>query len=249
MENDKQDERGILLRIISNPDIQKGFVFFALALILAFSAVITTVEEDVDSDTFSPEDHGLVTNINYPRMREIDEATLEIRSDEELESEATIRILDSDYEPIFLPEEWTTSDRESMDLSEVENISLDLTLLDEDPRHFSFNVTEGSLTYTYTVSYPRKPYGLLSLPAALFTLIGMVYAFKGKGAILGEIKRRQMEKETEKMREKKEEEKDEDKEISEDVIYEGTGSSKKGQEAEHINFMGVPDDSEEEKEG
>ncbi len=252
MQDNKEDEKGILIRILSNPDIQKGFAFFGLALILAFSAVVTTVEEDVDRDTIGPDDNGLVINIHYPRLREIDNASLEMKGDDDDESKATIKILNSTYDPISLPQEWTTGDSQSMNLTEVENKSLDLRLLEDTPRHFSFNVTEGNLTYTYTVSYPSKPYAILSLPAALLTLIGMVYAFKGKGVILGEIKRRQAEKEARKKKEergkeKEEEDVEEESETSKDVIYEGTGAEKGGGEADHLDFMGVTDDSKDEE--
>ncbi|MFP3871652.1 MAG: hypothetical protein ACOCTR_02395 [Candidatus Natronoplasma sp.] len=247
MKKEEKGERGLIVRILSNPDIQKGLVFFAVALILAFSAVITTVEEDVDKGTIGSDEIGLVTNINYPRFMELDNATLRLEGDEEVRTEATIRILNSNYENITLPEGWTSGRRTIMDLSEVENKTLDMTSLKERPRHISFNVTQGNLTYTYTVSYPTKPYSILSLPAAALTLIGMVYAFKGKGVILGEIKRKQMEKE-QKEREKK------DLKSRDEVVYEGDGSEKgsmdkdKSGEADHIDFMGVPDGSEEDEE-
>ncbi len=244
----KKSKGSLVVRIISNPDIQKGFVLFALALILAFSAVITTVEDDTDKDSIEPDDQGLVKDIRYPHLRNVENSTLELRGEEE--TNLSLRILNTNFQPISLPGTWAdeTGERINLTIAEDENRSLDLTELDDIPRHFDFNVTEGNLTYVYYVSYATSPYGILSLPAILLTIIGMVYAFKGKGALLGEIKERQIEEEERKIkaRRQKKYEKGKDREHFEDVIYEG--EKKEGKPSDHVNFMGIPEGSEEDEE-
>ncbi|MBS3816024.1 MAG: hypothetical protein KGY76_00485 [Candidatus Thermoplasmatota archaeon] len=243
MKEKDEDDRGILIRIISNKDIQKGFGLFAIALILAFTSVTTTIETDVKDEEVGPEEESF-ERIHYPRYT-VRNATLELDfepdGDSTTHSEAEIKVLNASYDDI-----WETTWNQNF------SRTIDMTDLDGTPYYLSFNVTNGTLTYSYSVTYPNKPYSILSLPAIVFTLVGMVYAFKGRGVILGEIKMKRMEEERKKQMEKRKEEKEEtseeedEDEESRKVIYEGdkdeTGSKKGG--ADHINFMGLPDESE-----
>lgn len=243
MKKKNNEERGMIVRILTNPDIQKGFSLLALALLLAFSAVISTVSEEVEEKgTISEDDDEadkLITGINYPSMRTIENATLEIEADDEVDFE--VKILDSEWKPLY---------------NESNRYKIDLTELEGTPNHFSFNVLEGNLTYIYTIAYVSRPYGLLSIPAVFVLLLGMIYSFKGKGVILGEIKRKKMEQEhREKRKERKkskgegttkEKSTDSDSAPGDKVIYSGDKKEKRG-DADHVNFMGVPDESEDEE--
>ncbi len=227
--NDK--DRGLILRILSNKDIQKGIAFFSLALILAFAAVIPVAEEEFNQNTI--EEEG-VEEINFPGYR-VHNATVNI-----LEGSSNLIVQDFDGNELF---------NESVSAGN----SIDLTDLDgnRDPNLLVFrDIGENNLTYSYILEYSRRPYGLLSLPAAFLTLIGMVFAFKGKGIILGEIKSKQMEEKRKKEEREKEEKITEEKDLGEEVIFEKEDSHEEKGEADHINFMGVPkEDDEENKEG
>ncbi len=239
--NEKTDkDRGLLIRILSSKDIQKGIAFFTIALILAFAAVLPVTGEDAVSEQEIEGDEHF-EEIPYPGYR-VYNATLELSTTRRVD----LRIKDSleeDAEVLM----------DEIRVQEGEDKIIDLTEIDSErvPRVLHFYYISGSLNYTYTVEYARRPYGLLSLPAGLFTLIGMVFAFKGKGIILGEIKRKQMEDEARKREEEREEEKKREKstrgeEIEGEVIFEGEGTDEERGEADHVNFMGIQDEEDEE---
>jgi len=253
----KSDDRGsLLIRILSDKDIQKAIAFFSIALILAFAAVTTTTETDqlrrgVSADDDDRDFTTEFVNIHYPTFLDLRNSTLEFIA-KETNTSFSLEILDSDLEHL-----WSRS--YSLDEGEKESEylpDLDGVNSENPPSYLNFNVTEGNLSYTYTVSYSRTPYGLLSLPAAFFTLLGMVFGFRGKGVILGEIKRKQMmEKENKKKeeREKKtEKESSEDDEYSGEVIYESKEREESGQKGEkgdasHIDFMGIPEEDKDDE--
>lgn len=239
--NDKEDEeRGLLIRIFSSKDIQKGMAFFSIALILAFAAVIPVTDVDVVSEKDISGPHHL-KEIPYSGYNVIN-ATLEMSTT----GRANLSIQDS------LGEDAQVLLKESVSKGENETIYLTEKEFSKNPRWLNFTSVEGNLTYTYTFKYSHNPYGLLSLPAGFFTLVGMVFAFRGKGVILGEIKRKQMEEERRKKLEEREEKADEEisieeEEIEGEVIYEGEDSDKEKSETDHINFMGIPDEEDEEE--
>ncbi len=233
MNGKNEKERGLLKRILSNKDIQKGIAFFSIALILAFSAVIPVTEEEFNENTI--EDDAM-EQINFPGYR-VHDAILNI-------TQGTTNLAIQDFQGNVLLNE-TVSEGDSIDLTDIDS--------PRDPNLLVFTNVQGNLTYTYDLQYSRRPYGLLSLPAAFFTLIGMVFAFKGKGLILGEIKQRKMEEEARKKQEERDDVEEKDKstgedEISGEVIFEGESTRTKKGEADHINFMGLPDEDDEDSE-
>ncbi|MEF8873969.1 MAG: hypothetical protein V5A88_04775 [Candidatus Thermoplasmatota archaeon] len=249
MNDESDEERGILIRILANEDIQKGIAFFSIALILAFSAILPVPEEEVETGRVNTTDgEPEHEKIYYPGYR-VRNATLELNISSIVEDHtATSRVslLDYDFNTLY-QENITSNESRSWEITEKD--------LPRDPTWIYFENI--SLNYTYTLKHESRPYSLLSIPAIIFTLVGMVFAFKGKGIILGEIKQKQIEEEARKKREerKKESEKDKRKnlteeEIEEEVIYSGEDSMEESMEkkgdAEHINFMGVPDEDDEE---
>lgn len=317
MVDNKDKEHGLLYRIFSNKDIQKGIALFSIALIMAFSAIMPVTEGEVEEDSivvgyrfslerteyeqyledgpidrsleeaFEDEGYGLhqdtelseadgswyiYENDTHTYRIEIEDENLEIY--EEVDShQQYVRInypgyniingtLELDFEPreegTELRVEIQNRDFEALEvitLTRFDNHSfIDLTEIDwrDSPRFLNITLDGGSMDYTYSIDYSRRPLRLLSLPALFFTFIGMVYAFKGKGVILGEIKRKQMEEEErEKMQERKEEISEEDVSSGPDdreVIYEGDGTSSKESkgDADHISFMGLPEDEDDE---
>jgi len=245
MNKEDDKERGILIRILSNKDIQKGIVFFVAALILAFVAVTPATSTNVEEDTIKEDEDAPNVQINYP-IYDVINATLELEIVSEEEGRAYIEIQNETNEVL---EEKTLTRSGAQEIIDLEVVAEDSG---EIPAWLSFNVSEGQLRYAIIFTYTGSPYGILSLPAALFTLIGMVYAFKGKGVILGEIKRKQMEEEARMQQEERKKEFGSEQSTGEegiegDVIYGENGADepteKKG-EADHINFMGIPDEED-----
>jgi len=245
MNKDDDKERSLLIRILSNGDIQKGMVFFVAALILAFVAVTPATSTNVTEGT--REEDGFQENerINYP-VYDIINATLELEIISDSGS-ANVQIQNETRE--YVLDEFSLSgggDQEIIDLVSLADET------EQTPAWLNFTVDEGTLQYSVIFTYTGSPYGILSLPAALFTLIGMVYAFKGKGVILGEIQMKQMEEEARKQQEERagdivEEEGYSEEETDNEVIYEGDETTEHKGEADHINFMGIPDEDDEEK--
>jgi len=247
----RDDEGSLLIRILSDSNIQKAIAFFSIALILAFISVTTVTETNQIRDEIGVEDPGFY-KIDYPTLLELRNSTLEMKAEEE-NTNFSLEILASDLQ-ILWSNNYTLAENEEKSeyIPDLEGIEPESS-----PTYLNFNVTEGNLTYMYTVSYSRSRYGLLSLPAAFFTLIGMVFGFKGKAVILGEIKRKQMIEEEKKKKEErkkgKEKEDSEGDEYGGEVIYEGEKTEEGYQQREkdnssHINFMGIPEeDNDDEK--
>lgn len=238
--NKKDDDRkGLLRRIFSNKDIQKGIAFLSVALILAFSAVIPVTENDVVQNTIEEDD---VENIHYPGYRVIN-ATLEVSTTN------FVHVSIQDVERNELYEEDVGGDigggSTVIDLTEVAPNS------ERDPEFIVFDEVTGELNYTYDLSYSRRPLTLLSLPAVFFLFVGMVFAYRGKGVILGEIKMSKQREEAEEEGEQARKEESGSEEGSEgeehEVVYEGE-SEKKQADGSHVNFMGIPDEEDEEDE-
>lgn len=252
--SDDGKERGILVKMLTNKDIQKGIAFFSVALILAFSAILPVAEEEVDTgtvDTIEDDEDPQpeYVSIYYPGYQ-VTNATLELDIDsigEEGNDNATSRIGILDHQFDILHEENITSEESrTWEITEKN--------LGRAPSRIYFENI--SLSYTYTLNYERRPYGLLSLPAIFLTLIGMIFAFRGKAVILGEIKQKQMEEEAKKEQEEREDRSDEEDksestleeevEKEEEVIYSGEDGTEEKGDAEHVNFMGILEEDEEE---
>ena len=243
MNKDNDKERSLLIRILSNGDIQKGLVFFIAALILAFVAVTPATSSNVIEGTRDEDGFQQNEQINYP-IYDIINATLELEITSD-DGDAIIEIQNQTHVALGEYRLRGGGDEETVDLMNLADET------DKVPAWLNFTVNEGTLKYSIIFTYTGSPYGILSLPAALFTLIGMVYAFKGKGVILGEIQMKQMEEEARKQQEDKKndfEGKESKEEVIDDnVIYDGDDTTEHKGEADHINFMGIPDEDEEEK--
>jgi len=244
MNKDDDKERSLLIRILSNGDIQKGIVFFVAALILAFVAVTPATSTNVTEGT--REEDGFQENeqITYP-VYDIINATLEL----EIISDSGSANVQIENETHVALNEYSLIGGGDQEIIDLVNLA-DET--EQTPAWLNFTVEEGILQFSLIFTYTGSPYGILSLPAALFTLIGMVYAFKGKGVILGEIQMKKMEEEARKQqkegaRDIVEEEGYSEEETDNEVIYEGDDTTEHKGEADHINFMGIPDEEEEKR--
>ncbi len=324
MSGKDEKEEGILVRILKNKDIQKAVVFFSIALILAFTAILPIAQEEVKADTVDTIDGGTENeSIYYPGYRvgsailelnftsiagylfsldhteyeeyieegPVDKTLREVFEDEDhrLEDDAN---LSEESDIWFIYENETREYRIEIDeekgymnIVKTDAFTSRVSILDSrfntlyyenitSDESMTWNITEKglvrspswlsfenvSLNYTYTLNYESRPYSLLSLPAIFFTFVGMVFAFRGKGMLLGEIKQKQMEEEAKRKREESEESDEDDTGADsvaegideEDVIYEGespsTSETEKKEEAEHIDFMGIPDEDDSEDE-
>ncbi len=249
MSKDKRKSKSLLLRILTNKDIQKSVIFFTIALILSFASIQTVTETDRTPSGQVEEDETAFESIYYPTMMDLINATLELKAEET--ANTSFELLDEDLGILY------SSTIELEEGEEKEKYLPDLRDFDRgnSPSYLNLTVENGTLSYTYIVSYSRSPYGLLSLPAIFLAFLGLVFGFKGKGHILGEIKERKLEeKEREKTTERVESK--EDISHSEDVIYNGGGQkgdksiedTEKG-DASHVDFMGISREDNEESDG
>ncbi len=246
MSKKDRSERNLLLRILSNRDIQIGAVLLLIAVILAFAAVVPVMGEINAENEVGSDDPG-VLEIDFPALRHLRNATLEVIADDDVGT-ANVRINHS-----------ADLELDSFQLSGGQNLTRNLTDLvpedrefgEENPRFVVFEFDEGNISYNYTATYEHQRFRILSIPAVVLTLIGMVFAWKGHGALKGEIMMKRMEEEARKKEEaekasqiEKADSKKDEKEPEEDVIYEG--DQQKKSDGSHIDFMGIPKDDEEE---
>jgi len=183
-----------LIKIVSDRNVQLTIAFFGIGFLLALAATITSLEERVESETLEPEDG--VKRIEARLDRTYDEepfldhqsglknATLELRSGEE-NTNATI-ILERYGIQI---KSWEIEDGEDKNINMTEY---------HEAEYIVFKVTDGKLSYTYTVSHYIQPYSFLSIPAFILLWVSVIFLIRAM-ALMGPI--RVDEKEKKKFRE------------------------------------------------
>lgn len=242
-EDEEEDQISVLRSMASNKDIRRGFLCLGIAVILAFTAVIPQVNTDINKGKVTPDsgDH-YIEFWTSPYMVRNSTLKLEYKSNSTPEV-VNISIENEDFNVV-----------RNISIDTTESVKIDLTKFDSETVYLDINISEGSLYYTQRVRYTTHPYRVLSLPAAFLTILGMVYAFKGKGAILAAIQEKKEQKEKSKKEEEreskaekegeKEETQPEESEEEETKGDQEGGTSREDQEkradGDHIQFMGTP---------
>lgn len=254
---DEEEKSGsVLIRMFSNRNIQLGFTLLAIALILAFVAALPRQVSSTDNETFSEGGH---IPLSQPYLPVNSSVTLTYNVEDGNSGSAEIWF-ERDGEEISIPD----VEEYEIHLQDGESHTQDLIELEETPDEVHFEIPDqnGQIEFSHTIVQETRPYGLLAFPALLFLFIGMVYAYKGRSVIAAELKERKMREEAKKKAKEKtqkesievDDEGTENAEEDHKEIYPGPddepsdeGETEQKGGADHINFMGVQDTSEEDK--
>ena len=175
----KNKKPGVIKRISKNRDIKLGLLFLALALVFAFLSISQEIETSVDEGelNYSGKDYP------YPLERKYNERNadlyLEYNVDNESDNKTRYAMIHfGNIDGDEFQEEFSRS------IKENNNLTIDLDERDEFIKYIWANFTAGNIEYSLEVTYLVQPYSLLTFPAMIFTLAGVVFSMKGKSAIL-----------------------------------------------------------------
>ncbi len=195
---------GILEALTGNKRMLFGAVMLLLALILAFSAVYKKTA------TYSRE--GSVESgetVGIEKRRPEDEGKLYLKLDEESVSKSTEAALLKDNQEI------------------VQKVSLggdggSTVEIGKGVSYFKLVSGEGSYDYEYRIKFSYQPFRWLSIPAALFTVFGVIAIYRGFDEFMA------------------------------DFAKERIGESEEGEveieeEGQHVDFMGINNEESEDR--
>lgn len=190
------DTDRIKRKIVKRKVLLAGLGLILIALLLAFASI------------------NIVT-----RTYESEEKSLEGDGDSEV-LESRFQSINSSLEMDFIPAN-PGEDNEDREIEvdiiiiyEDKNVSYELesgepkTIELEDDANFIvsyFDSSKGNITFSQTIVYETQPYGLLSIPAFVLTIISLVLVYKGKYQMKIE---RKIEEQEKKLKKKEESEKE-----------------------------------------
>ncbi|MBS3736884.1 MAG: hypothetical protein V5A87_08310 [Candidatus Bipolaricaulota bacterium] len=184
---------GILEVLTGNKRILIGAVMLLLALILAFSAVYNRTA------TYSRE--GSIESgetVGIEKRRPENEGKLNLKPVEESVSEsAEVVLLDDNQEVLQTLYPGGKED------SAVE--------IDREASYFKLVSGEGSYDYEYRIEFSYQPLRWLSIPAALFTVLGVIAIYRGFDEFVADFAKEKIEESEEELEE----------------------------EGQHVDFMGI----------
>ncbi|MFO7991872.1 MAG: hypothetical protein R6U61_06235 [Thermoplasmata archaeon] len=153
-----------------------GIVLILLAVLLSFISItndiIHSTEEGVIKDggyyflDYRDEAVNSTMNIEYVvNQNNTHNNTIENKT-------AAVNITDEHFNTLH-----------TLNMSADEKKSIDI---DNNARYITANFSEGEIHYEHKIVFPYQPYRLLSIPALLMTMMGIVLFYKGKQRLLHE---------------------------------------------------------------
>lgn len=195
---------GIWEVLSGNKRMLFGAVLLLLALILAFSAVYNKTA------TFSREgsvDSGETVGIE--KRRSENEGKLNLKVDNETVSKsAEAALLDDNRE--LVRKVSLGGDRGST----VE--------IDKGVSYFKLISGEGNIDYEYRIQFSYQPFRWLAIPAAIFTVFGVIVIYRGFGEFMTDFAEKRVE------------------ELKEEEV-------ETGEEGQHVDFMGINNEEGEDR--
>ncbi|MEF8797904.1 MAG: hypothetical protein V5A79_00605 [Candidatus Bipolaricaulota bacterium] len=157
----KNKPPGVIETLIGNRKIVFGIISLFLALVLAFFAIHRRVATYSEKGLVEP---GGTVGIN--RRNPNDEGKLSLKFARKDDPNLTEAVM-LDYERNIL-ETFTLKPGRDKELN-----------IDSEVSYFKLARDGSTLTYSYVFQYTYQPFRLLSLPAALFTLFGVIAVYRG----------------------------------------------------------------------
>lgn len=193
---------GILEVLTGNKRMLFGAVMLLLAIILAFSAVYNRTATYSREGSIKPGE-----TVEIEKRRPENEGNFNLKLDEESASKFLEAVLLDDNREI-VQEVFLSGDGGST----VE--------LDEEVSYLKLVSGEGSYDYKYRIRFSYQPFRWLSIPAALFTVFGVIAIYRGFDEFISDFA----------------------KEKIEDLEEEEVETEEEGQ---HVDFMGINNEEEE----
>jgi len=187
-----------IIKIFSDRNVQLTITLFGIGFLLALMANYPTLEERIEKDTLVPEDgvkriearlsrpydeahdqsglDGIQAPLERPSLKS---ATLELHSETD-NTNASI-ILEQYELPI-----------KSWEIEDGEDKTINMTEYHE-AEYIEFKITDGELSYTYTVNHYIQPYSFLSIPGFILMSLSLIFLIKSI-ASLGPIRVNKEEK-------------------------------------------------------
>ncbi|MCF7890868.1 hypothetical protein K9M78_06575 [Candidatus Bipolaricaulota bacterium] len=166
---------GILEVLTGNRRMLLGAVMLLLALILAFSAIY---KRTATYSRTGSVDSGETVGIE--KRRPENEGRLNVKLDDERRSKsAEAELLDDNRELV-----------RRVSLSGDEGITVEI---DEGVSYFKLVSGEDSYDYEYRIKFSYQPFRWLSIPAALFTVFGVIAVYRGFDEFMADFAKERIE--------------------------------------------------------
>ena len=184
----------VLEVLTGNKKILMGAVSLILALTLAFTSVYKKTANYSRKGIIKPTEI-----VGIERRKSNNEGELAIKLDRGTASESIeVELLDDDLRPI-----------RSVSFTESEDKTAEI---DKEVSYFRLVSSERNFEYEYRIKFSYQPFRLLSIPAGLFTIFGVIAVYKGFDQFISDFAKKKIEQ-------------SENEEIDE--------------EGQHVNFMGM----------
>lgn len=194
-EEKKEEYRSLTTRdILGSSSSKKGLALLALAVLCAFVSIHQEVDTSHDRGVLNGDGDESPETIKLEQKRSILNSTLQLKFNSSSGSSTTITI--SDFKATY---------NRSLEVEEGVEKEFDLR-----PEHYwlKYNLTRNeTLSYHQKTVYSHSPYRILTIPAFILTVAGIVIFYKGKYSIKKEKQLERAGKEEREKMEKKDEEK------------------------------------------
>jgi len=195
---------GILEVLTGNKRILFGVVVLLLGLVLAFSAVYNRTARYSRTGTI-----GLGEAVGIEKRRSANEGKLILDPETSAVSKPGVVALLND-------------DRELMRKVSLNSLEENVVEIRGGESYFELASGETSYNYEYRVKFSYQPFRWLSIPAALFTVLGVVAIYRGFDEFMADFARKRVE----------------ESEVGEEET--------KG-EGQHVDFMGIDNEKGEDR--
>ncbi len=168
-----------------------GLAILLVALILAFTSIhVVEAKYESQEKMLEGDDAKLLESRYNPLNSTIDMEFNPVNEDFRGDVLVTLNYTDEDQEDI--PVRVGSGEKKTVEFDEDPDIIVS-----------HFNSSWGNLTFTHTIFYERQPYSLLSVPAFLLTIIGLVVVYNGKYKM--KVERKMEEEHEKKLKQEKDE--------------------------------------------
>lgn len=161
--------KSIKRKLVKRSMLLAGLSMLIIALILSFVSIQRVNERYVSEEKILDGGGDFKTlETRYTSINSTLEMEFNPNNNEVNEGNITVSLKDRDY---------NLEDNITVPLNETKTIQING---DEHWIVSNFNSSIGSLSYRQIIVFERQPYGILSLPAFVLTIIGIVVVYNGK---------------------------------------------------------------------
>jgi len=168
-----------LIKILSDRNVQMTIALFGIGFLLALTATYPTLEERIEKDTLVPEDgiKKIEARLDQPYDEPHDPYGLDGIQPTGLKSAALELHSETENTSASIILEQYELQIKRVEIEDGEDKTINMTEYHE-AEYIIFEISEGRLSYTYTVNHFIQPYAFLSIPAFILMWISVIFLLR-----------------------------------------------------------------------